>query len=518
MYKLVVIGGTLRGQEFPLEKGTFVIGRDPSCDIQMPIEGISKQHASITVSDDSCYIKDLDSASGIFINGEFVRNKTLQDKDRIALPDVIIQVVYVKEKKKIIKRKIEVDDDEEKFYKGGEPPQHLPGKILHFFKYKAMSFFYGMNFEWESRILFAILLTIFSVISITLIIYPLLESSNKLLLIETAKRGANYANEISRLNAGALSAKMFSALDTNFLEIEREVKSYELFDFQGRILRPLKKINEYIQDPFSNEAKVWAERTIDNSEKTIYKKLLREGRIGIAHKILAFDPLVQKTVPVGIIAIIFEPETLKTQAIENSKAYLESLVTVALIGIFFYGIVYFLSLRPVDEMQFQIEEALRGKRKNLESDYLMSEIAPLRSSVNNLIQRVRELSSDVVDEEELEEDTSYVNSLKEFMLGSGVPTMILDSEKNIQAINTEAEDITGIRESSSEGMNLLDVSREKGFSATVLELCENSASNAGSHQQSDYELSGINFSINISSLMGKDSFAKAFYITFLRES
>ncbi len=517
MYKLVIVGGTLRGQEFPLEKGTFVIGRDPDCDIQLPIEGISKKHVSITVSDDSCYIKDLDSLSGTFVNGEFVRNKTVQDKDKIALPDAIIQVVHVEEKKKIIKRKIEIEDSEAIFYKGGDPPRDLPGKILHFFKYKAMSFFYSMNCEWESRILFAILLAIFSIISVTLIIYPLLESSKRLLLNETAKRGGHYAEEISRLNRAALKSKMFSALNTSFLEREEGVKSYELFDLQGRIVRPLRKINEYIQDTFSNEAKIWAERTMDDKELT-YKKLLKEGRIGIARKILAIDTSEQKMVPVGIVAIIFEPATLRIQTIENSKAYLESIVTVVFVGIFFYGIIYFLSLRPVHEMHFQIDEALRGKRKNLETNYLISELAPLRNSINSLLQRFRELSSEAVDEEELEEDISYVNSLKEFMLGSGVPTIILDSEKNIQAINTEAEDITGIRESSSIGINLLDVSREKGFSATVLELCENSSSNTGSHQQSEYELSGINFSINVSSLIGKDNFAKAFYITFLRES
>ena len=519
MYKLVIIGGILRGQEFPLEKGTYIIGRDPECDIQLPIKGISKKHASLTVSDDACYIKDLESSSGTFVNGKFVKGKTLQNKDRIAMPDTIIQVVYVEEKKKIIKKRIATDDTDDQFYNGGEVPKELPSKILHLFKYKAMSFFYNMNYEWEWRVLFAILLTLFSFVSVTLVIYPLLESSKKLLLYETARRGSHYASEIARLNATALERKMFSALDTAFLETEEGVKSYELFDLKGRIVRPLSKINEYIQNPFSNEAKEWAERTQENYGTTTYRKLLREGQIGIAQKIMAFDSSQQSMVPVGIIAIIFTPETLKAQAIENTKAYLESLITVALVGIFFYGIMYFLTLRPITEIQFQIEEALKGKRKNVESKYMVDELTPLKNSINFLIQRYKELSGEVSNNEELEDDEPYVRSLKEFSLGSGgVPTIILDSEKNLQGINTEAEDLTGIRQSLSEGMNLLDISRERGFSATILELCENSAANEGCHQQSEYELTGVNLSINVVALIGNDNFAKAFYITLIRDT
>lgn len=517
MYKLVVVGGKLRGQEFILEEGESILGRETDCDVPLPVEGISKRHASITVAGDACYIKDLDSVNGTFVGGKLVKNKTLQDKEKITLPDTIIQVVYVKEKKKIIRKKVVLEDDEKEFYEGGVAPKDLPGKILHLFRYRAMSFIHGVNEEWEWRVLFAILLTVFSLTAVTLIIYPILRDSKRLLLAETAKRGAHYADQISRLNATALERKQFATLNTNFLDNEDGVKSYELFDLEGRIVRPLKKMNEYIQDPFSNEAKSWAEKTMDIEGKLTYNKLLSSERIGIARKILAFDSELQKMAPVGIIAIIFEPETLKLEAVKNSKAYLEAIVTICLVGIFFYGIVYFLSLRPVEEMKFQIEESLRGKRRNLESKYLMSELNPLRDTINAILQRMRELKNEETDEDSVEEDGAYVNTLKEFMVGSGVPTMVLDSEKNVQGINTEAEDITGIRQSSSEGMNLLDVSREKGFSATVLDLCENSASSEGANQQGTYELSGINFAIHISSLIGKDSFAKAFYITFIKE-
>ncbi len=104
------------------------------------------------------------------------------------------------------------------------------------------------------------------------------------------------------------------------------------------------------------------------------------------------------------------------------------------------------------------------------------------------------------------------------MIGAGVPCMVLNSEKNISKINIDAEEITGIREAASVGLSLLDTAREQGFAATILDLCDASANNSGTSQQGEYELQGNQYNIYSTALIGKDNFAKAFYITFIRES
>jgi transcriptional regulator with PAS, ATPase and Fis domain len=148
----------------------------------------------------------------------------------------------------------------------------------------------------------------------------------------------------------------------------------------------------------------------------------------------------------------------------------------------------------------------------------MQELNPLRNSINSAIQRIRELQKDSEDGDfgEVESDESYVSSLKEILHGTAIPTMVLNSEKNLAAINGDCEDITGIRESAALGMSLLDVAREKGFAATLIELCDNSANNGGTSQSGEYELQGVEYTINVSSLIGKDNFAKAFYVSFVR--
>jgi hypothetical protein len=114
---------------------------------------------------------------------------------------------------------------------------------------------------------------------------------------------------------------------------------------------------------------------------------------------------------------------------------------------------------------------------------------------------------------EAEDDGPYLTHLQEFMKGSGVATMILDSAKNFKKANEKGEELMGIRENVSAGVNLLDCAPQKGFAATVIELCDNSANNQGACQNAEYELSGKPSTIYVNTLLGKDGYAKAFYVT-----
>jgi len=518
MFKLVAVAGKLRGQEFELASGENIAGRDSEADLCFDVDGVSKTHFSITVTGDVAYLKDLKSSNGTFVNGKIVKAKTVKNGDKIAIPDVIFQLVEIKEKKKIIKRAAAVKEEErESFLEAEEQPDSIVQMPMHIFKYKLMPLIHGFNEEYEWRVLFGIFLSLFVVVTIALTIYPVLNDSKTILLYETAKRGGTYARMIARQNARALEEKKLDQVDTSFLEREDGIASYELFDLEGRIVRPISKLNQYISDTFSIRAREWAS-SLKRKNQTTLRQLLDAGQIGIAQKITAFNAETGGTDVVGIIAIRFAPRSLAMEATNNSKAYLESLVTSAIVAIIFFGIIYFLTIRPFEEMKFQIDECLRGKRKEVDPSLLFGELNSVISDVNNLLARNRELQNEGSGEfEEVEDDTTYVATLQEFLRGNAGAGMVLNSEKNVESVNGDAEDLTGIRESSSQGQSLLDVAREKGFAATVIELCDQSADNGGTSQQGTYELGGYDHSIYVTSLLGQDNFAKAFYLTFVKD-
>jgi nitrogen fixation/metabolism regulation signal transduction histidine kinase len=197
---------------------------------------------------------------------------------------------------------------------------------------------------------------------------------------------------------------------------------------------------------------------------------------------------------------------------------MESLVTSLLVAILFYGMFYFLTVKPIEEIKFQVEEVLRGKKANLESKLLFEELLPVRHSINSILSRLRELTNqDSGEVRELEEDGPYLRTMEQFLVGAQGPVMILDSEKKIKKLNAEAEDLIGIRESASIDASLLDTARDQGFAATVIDLCDKAASNDGANQSEVYEIQGKKMQVHVSPLMGRDKFAKCFYITFVAD-
>jgi hypothetical protein len=523
MYKLVAIGGKLRGQEFVLNEGENVLGRDVACDHALGVQGVSKKHMSITVTGNTAYVQDLGSSNGTFVNGKLIKKKTVKNKDKVALPNVIFQLVYVKEKKTIVKKQIVKgsEDEDEAYSEIERMPDHIPGKIRYLFKHKIMPVLYGFNESYEWSILLGILLMLFVAINIALTIAPVLRNSMNILEYEISERGKQYAREVSRANSIHLKQRSYDQIVTSFLENDSAIIDYDILEANndGIIVAPRERRNRNTNDPFTITAIRKILKNLESNNAKPFLKKTGAGTIGVAAPIMAYDTNLGRQIAVGIISLKFAPKSLVAATSNNSRAYMEALATSALVAVLFFAFIYYLTMKPVEEMRGQIENVLRGKQKELESKLLMKEVGPLRNQINSILQRLREMqSTETGDFQDLEDDGPYLRTLEEFMRGAMGPAMVLNSEKLIQNINSEGEDLTGLRESSASGTSLLDSLRDQGFAATVIDLCDQSANNDGCNQQEVYEINGKELQINIVSMIGKDSFAKGFYVTFVEDA
>ena len=153
MFKLVAVGGKLRGKEFVLADGDNVVGRGSDNDVVVPVEGISKKHLKITVNGETAFAEDLGSSNGTLINGKIIKRMTVKDGDKIALPNLILQIVYVLEKKVIVKKKVVKgganDEDAYDDLNQVEPmPENLMAKPIWIFKHKLMPIIYSFNEQY----------------------------------------------------------------------------------------------------------------------------------------------------------------------------------------------------------------------------------------------------------------------------------------------------------------------------------------------------------------------------------
>lgn len=85
MSELVVLLDKQIVKRVPVKGTRITIGRQSDCDVVLPDRTISHHHARITVVRDDCFLEDLDSTNGTYVNQYAVQQHYLEDGDNIAV-------------------------------------------------------------------------------------------------------------------------------------------------------------------------------------------------------------------------------------------------------------------------------------------------------------------------------------------------------------------------------------------------------------------------------------------------
>ena len=84
---LVICNGEFQGMEYALVSDETIIGRNPTTEITLLDENISREHAVVFAdADQACFtIEDLQSTNGTKVNGKRVRSADLANGDEIEI-------------------------------------------------------------------------------------------------------------------------------------------------------------------------------------------------------------------------------------------------------------------------------------------------------------------------------------------------------------------------------------------------------------------------------------------------
>ena len=93
MWAIRILTGPQAGQVFNISQVRTTIGRGWSCSVTLNSSGVSKEHATIVLTEDKLIISDLNSSNGTFVNGVRVQNQKLKKGDKVALHDIIFDLI-----------------------------------------------------------------------------------------------------------------------------------------------------------------------------------------------------------------------------------------------------------------------------------------------------------------------------------------------------------------------------------------------------------------------------------------
>ena len=92
---LEAIGGPMDGQRYTFKK-SITLGRDPNCDIPINLDNyLSRRHASILVIPPECFLEDLGSSNGTFINDERLTKRVLlQNGQKFRIGKTLMEIKW----------------------------------------------------------------------------------------------------------------------------------------------------------------------------------------------------------------------------------------------------------------------------------------------------------------------------------------------------------------------------------------------------------------------------------------
>lgn len=70
---------------YPLSCDEVIIGRHASADVRLPDPSVSRYHAILTFSGNAWTITDMDSKSGVYVNGMLVKHAVLRNGDVLSV-------------------------------------------------------------------------------------------------------------------------------------------------------------------------------------------------------------------------------------------------------------------------------------------------------------------------------------------------------------------------------------------------------------------------------------------------
>lgn len=90
--KLVMFKSNGQRKDFPIINPTTLLGRGENCDLQVPIESVSRKHCELQIAEDVVKVRDLGSSNGTYVNNERVEEAPVRAGDRLVVGPIVFTV------------------------------------------------------------------------------------------------------------------------------------------------------------------------------------------------------------------------------------------------------------------------------------------------------------------------------------------------------------------------------------------------------------------------------------------
>lgn len=432
MWAIRVLSGPQAGQVFPLKPGKNTIGRAPGCEIKINSGGVSKEHASVLVTEDKLILTDLNSRNGTFVNGVRIQNQRLDGGDKVSLHDVIVDIIPLPKGAQLNQphyhgaggyvapmpawagnaalRLQQTHQQAAQPYMAADPNaqphmqlapemnphQPLPepppaqmsagsaGDLFNNFRIYidnvAMPGVYQVAQNMPYRYALAILVILFIVTVTALSTVPMASVTKQSIRQESVRRAKTIARNLAATNRQAIIEKNDIAVSVRAAELEEGVTDALIISAKdGTIIAPANKRGEFANKPFVNQARR-EERETDG--------FIDDSKLGVAVPITYFNPDVGNQSVIAYAIVLYDMGALAMNSSQTFSLFIQTLAISLLAGALLYFFLLKVVEHPLVAMNAQLDDALRDGRDDLSTPYQYPVLETLASNINSALSRI----------------------------------------------------------------------------------------------------------------------------------
>lgn len=512
MYRLVVIAGPHAGTSYPLTEGESILGRQAGNTIVLQSTKVSKKHCSVSVSGVEVTVKDEGSSNGTFVNGSLIRMKKIKPGDRISLGEFVFELAEAQKASKApsmngFGNTLNLASDpmskgassvgistnllnmSESLSSSHEPPKDFKGRAIWYFEHAVMPIFYGLNLKYEWRMLCIYFFSAFIVGNLLITVYPLLESSRVSIVKESILRARFIARQVADQNSGFLAQKQETRTEIGIAEHAEGVRMALLTDLENRILAPGSKLNQYLAGGVEAELAINARDLFRKGRETGIAKEVDAGTVVAVEPVKIFNSILGRNVVVAM-AVVSIDTTLSTPDMgEMGMVYSQTLIMTGILGALIFLILYYLTLRPFQVLNEDMDRALKGDLSQVTHDFKLEELDPLWTIINSAIQRLPQGGGGLSSGSSISAD-DFIAPLKGMGGFMSVGVVLLDGDKKILFMNSPFEEMSGIRSDGAIGNEVSSVARDQSLGVFTNDLLDRSSVGSEGVLE-DYDFSGV---------------------------
>ena len=548
MWAIRILSGEKAGKFYALSEGQNTIGRSQDSTIQMSDPGVSKNHLLIEVIGDKIIASDKGSRNGTFINGTKIQSQRLKDFDKIALSDIFIEIRKVPNL--VIQQAASGDlsthlqnklttpeinnfntDLNANYHSPNNPDQHLhivpepnetdlpapdpehnpdieapslKQKAVDFLEYSVMAGVYRLpqhlQFSWVLGLF--MFLFIFLVTSLSTI--PLLNILKESVEQESQQHALTIANNLAQINRDSLLQGIESSVSVDSAKRRPGVKdAYVLSNVDGSVIAPAHKAGSFPDIPFVPEAR--------RRDKAEVSQVASDTVVAVV-PIQFFNAETGNQTTKAHAVIVYDMASLSVDEKKTISLFVQTLFLALIIGSILFFFMYKLIEYPFNELNNQIDIALKENRSDLNIDYAFPSLQALISNVNSLLSRSGGSGTNAESSEiSFERDrTLEMRSLVDLV---GFPAIgIATADRTIGAANLAFEEKT--RLSIADLLfKRIDAITDQALQLSLIDLLEKAELNPEIAHSNDLEFGGEPTQIIIQTIWGGQK--PAYYLIVL---